>query len=180
MGRTIATATLVLLLGTAAYASSVHLKPPNQDPRFTDQGLTLNVAGNLAGLGNGDVLIFLSASAQPTGTCTNPGSGAHQPAGQNPAEVQVTGSQAIPASEIKNGNVSFNVTTNPPVTPVPSAPDCPNSNWIETITDMAFTSAIIRVEQPPGTVVLTVSCTFSAPTTGGAVSDASVTCTPTS
>jgi hypothetical protein len=58
----------------------------------------------------------------------------------------------------------FNVTTQPPVSPIPGAPDCPNPNWTETITDLAFTSATITVEQPPGMVVLTISCTFSSPT----------------
>ena len=42
---------------------------------------------------------------------------------------------------------------------------------------MAFTSATITVEQPPGTVVLTVSCTFSSATSDGKVARDEVTCT---
>lgn len=42
---------------------------------------------------------------------------------------------------------------------------------------MAFTSATITVEQPPGTTVLTVTCTFASPTTDGAVSARDVSCT---
>jgi hypothetical protein len=154
----------------------VHLKPPNRNPSFVDNGLTLTAVGNLAGLGNEDLLITLDATANPTATCANP-AGATQPPGQNPAEVDVTGSQAIPADEIKNGNVSFNVTTQPPVTPIPGAPDCPNPQWTETITDLAFTSATITVEQPMGTTVLTVSCTFDPATANGGVPTGNVSCT---
>src|SRR6266511_886518 len=76
----------------------------------------------------------------------------------------VNGIQAIPQSEIKNGNTPFSVVTDPPVTPIPGAPECPNPNWTEDITDLAFTTATITVEQPPGTLVLTVTCQFGSPT----------------
>jgi hypothetical protein len=163
---------------SGALASSVHLKGgKNAKPTFTDGGLMLNAAGELSGLGNGDVLVTLTATANATATCTNPGTGAHQPPGQNPAPVTVSGGQSIPASEIKNGNTPFNVTTNPPVTPIPGAPGCPNARWTEDITDLSFTSATITVEQPAGTIVLTVSCTFSSPTSNGLVPSGNVSCT---
>jgi hypothetical protein len=165
------------IAAVVAFASNVHLKPPNSEPSFFDSGLTLNAKGNLAGLGNADVLITLIATADPTATCTNPGSGEQRPPGQQPAEVTVTGSQSIPASEIKNGNTSFNVTTDPPVTPVSGAPGCPNPQWREDITDLAFTTAVITVEQPQGTVVLTVSCTFTPATANGTVPGGTVSCT---
>ncbi len=169
-------AAFVLSAGPAV-ASNVHLKGgPNAEPSFTDNGLTLTAAGNLAGLGNGDVRVTLNATANPTASCTNP-AGQTQPPGQNPASVNVTGSESIPAPEIKNGTTPFSVTTNPPVTPVVGAPDCPNPQWTEAITDMRFTSATIIVEQPVGTTVLTVSCTFSSPTTNGPVPGGNVTCT---
>ena len=168
---------LLLILAAPAYASSVHLKGGrNAEPAFADNGLTLAAAGALSGLGNGDVLVTLTATGSPTSTCTNP-AGATQPPGQNPAEVVLTGTQAIPESEIKNGTTPFGVETSPPVTPIAGAPDCPNPQWTEDITDVAFTGAIITVEQPPGTLVLTVTCTISPASSDGNVSGASVTCT---
>src|SRR5262245_37067007 len=101
-------------IGSVALASSVHLKPPSKPPGFIDNVLTLFTGGDLAGLGNGDVKITVSAMANPIATCTN--NGTHQAPGQNPPSVTVTGSQSIPASEVDNGNVSFGVTTDPPVT----------------------------------------------------------------
>ena len=176
--------TLILVLGLlvpAALGASVHLKGgKNAEPDYTDNGLTLTADGALSGLGNGDVLVRIEATANPTAVCINPGTGEHQPPGQNPAEAAVSGSQFIPEDQLKkNGNVGFNVTTDPPETPVPGAPDCPNPNWTEEIVDMAFTSATIIVEQPLDTIVLTVSCTFSNPTADGAVPGQNVSCTQT-
>jgi hypothetical protein len=163
---------------SGALASSVHLKGgKNAKPTFTDRGLFLEASGELSGLGGGDVLVSLTAKGNPVADCVNPGTGEHRPPGQQPAEVTLTGTQAIPETEIKNGNTPFDVATDQPVTPVAGAPGCPNSNWTENITDVAFTSATITVEQPPGTVVLTVTCTFSSPTSDGEVPSGDVTCT---
>lgn len=167
----------VLLVSGTATASSVHLKGgKNAEPAFTDNGLTLSARGELSGLGNGDVLVTLAATADVTATCTNP-AGATQPPGQNPAPITVTGSQAIPEDEIKNGTTPFSVITTAPVTPIVGAPGCPNPQWTEAITDLAFTSATITVEQPVGALVLTVSCTFSPATSNGPVPGGNVSCT---
>jgi len=161
------------LASAVAYASSVHVK---SGPFFTDNGLTLTAAGTLAGLGFQDVVIGMTATANPIATCTNP-SGQNKPPGHNPAPVSVSATpESIPASEIKNGNTPFSLTTNPPPSVVPGAPDCPGSSWTEAITDLQFTSATITVQQPPPSVVLTVECRFAPPTINGPVSRQTVTC----
>ena len=152
---TVLLAALFLLVGMSdAQASSVHFKTKGQ-PVYKDNGLTLSASGSITGLGNGDVVVTLTAVGKPIATCTNP-SGANQPPGQNPADVTLSGSQVIPQNEIKNGNVSFKVTTGGPQTPIPGAPDCPNSKWREDIIDVVFSSASLSIAQA-GAVVLTHS-----------------------
>jgi hypothetical protein len=172
-------ATLFLVLAvslSSALAANVHLKGGKKaKPAFYDGGLTLQAAGELAGLGNGDVLVTVEATADVYATCTN--QGGNQAPGQNPAPITVMGSQAIPEEEIKNGNTPFSVVTLEPPRIIPGAPDCPNPNWTEEIEDLAFTSATIMVYQPEDTLVLTVSCTFKFPTSDGAVPKGQVSCT---
>ncbi len=177
----------ILTIATAispVFASSVHFKGDHSVPSFTDNTgtpnpLTLTTSGAISGLGFGDVNVTITATAQPTATCGNPGTKLTQAPGQNPALVTVSGSVGIPANEVKNGNVAFSVTTSPPTNPIPGAPECPNSSWTETITDLAFVSATVTVQQPPGTAVLTASCSFSPPTTGGPVPSGNISCTVT-
>jgi hypothetical protein len=174
-----------MAFAAAASAGNPHLKggvKPN--PAFTDNGLTLTATAAYAGLGNFTTQQNVAATANPTSSCTNP-AGATQPPGQNPAQATVTGSTTIPASDIKNGNVTITTTTNAPVTPIVGAPDCPNPQWTENITDMAFTSATITVFQDTNAngifeaneLVLTVSCTFSPATSNGLVPASGYTCT---
>jgi hypothetical protein len=182
----VAAAAVIAVVGLSAsqaLAVSPHLKG-NHPVAFTDNGLTLTAAVSYAGLGNFDTLQTLSATGNPTAICTNP-SGKTQPPGQNPAPVTLTGSTAVPAGDIKNGNVTISTTTSPPVTPIPGAPGCPNTLWTETITDVAFTSATIQLFQDAnangvfdaGELVLTVNCTFSPPTSNGSVPQSGFTCT---
>jgi hypothetical protein len=108
------------VMASVALASNAHLKGGN--PSFTDGGLTLNAMGELAGLGNGDVLIELTVTADGDATCTNPAA-ATQPPGQNPAPISVNGVQPIPRKSSRTANALQRHYHGP----VPGVPDCPTA-----------------------------------------------------
>jgi hypothetical protein len=164
----------------AASAADVHLKGgKNAEPTYEDKGFVFAAIGELSGLGGDNVEIKIDAEANVVSTCTN--QGGNQAPGQNPASITVTGSISLSVEEIKNGNTDFAVETESPdpamLEPIDGAPGCPNENWTEQVTDFAFTSATITVQQPVGTVVLVVKCTIDPPSADGEVPKGDVSCT---
>ena len=117
------------------------------DPTFTDNGTTLTATGSVAGLGNEDVTVVLTAQGSATIVCTNPAG--HVAPGQT-KDVTVSGSQTI--TDVKNGRVDYNVTT---VAPTAPADSCPNPKWTPTVTDVTFNSATVIVQQGGQTVLTT-------------------------
>jgi hypothetical protein len=120
----------------------------NRGPNCSDNGLTATCTGRITGLGNFDVLIRLSASALVDTVCKAPGKNGTEAPGQNPAlTVNVSGGLLIDSSDIKNGNLSFTVTTTAPATPSPSQVGCPNDNWTVRITNVTFSNGQLSVFQ---------------------------------
>ena len=136
------------LAASLASAASVHFKG---EQTFTDNGLTLTAAGALAGLGNGDVVITLSADGVGSALCRNPGGNAAP--GQNKVPVLVAGTQIILAEAIKNGTTPYQLTTAGPEQPSAAEAGCPNGNWTAELQDVVFSSATISVEQGGATVL---------------------------
>ena len=144
---------LTLLVGAIAvplvYAASVHFKKGS--PTFSDEGTTLKSCMSLTGLGNGDVTITVTTTGTATTLCTN--QGGNTAPGQNKTPVKPSGQATIPATEIKNGNLTACVTTTPPPAPTASEAGCPNSNWSTSVTDVQFATATITVTQGGQTVL---------------------------
>jgi hypothetical protein len=139
---------LSLCFAATAVAANVHLK---SEPTITDLGEQLKVCVALAGLGNKDVTITVSATGSASVIGFSPGG---NPApGQNKFPVSTVASTTIPSRQIKNGTVSVCLTT--PLVQAPDATDAgfPNDNWDVVIDDVEFTQVTITVEQN-GKVVL--------------------------
>ena len=138
----------VMGTGIAVYAANVHLRG---SPNFSDNGTTATVCATLTGLGNQDLTVTLVGEGTETVACTNP-AGNFAPG--NPGSVTVSGQTTIPSSQIKNGTVTFCVTTTAPTCQSAKDCGCPNDNWTGTVTDVNFTDLALIVEQG-GKVVLT-------------------------
>ena len=140
----------------------------------TTASQTVVCTGELAGLGNADLVLDLSVSGFAKYQCQN--NGGNIAAGQNkvlvgPALAHTT----IPAGAIKNGRTPF--TTNAAVLSAPltvsgSVAGCPNSNWTGVNPVVTLTSITLKISQ----TTLLFTCTASNPS--GLTGTVTLTCTP--
>ncbi len=145
MKRNLLLAAFALMAASVpAQASNVQF---NKGPICSDGGLVATCSAKLTGLGNGDVVIDLSVLTEPVAVetlCKNP-QGKASP-GQNPADiVDVGGVVTIPASKIKNGSLTFSLSTEAPPAPSWSDAGCPNSKWKASISDVIFSGETLRL-----------------------------------
>ncbi len=127
----------------------------------TDTSQSVTCSGELAGLGNVDLVLNLSASGFALYQCQN-GGGNIAP-GQNKVLVgPATSTTTIPASAIKNGRTPF--TTNAAVLSAPltvsgAVAGCPNANWSGVNPVVTVTSITLKISQTD----LLFTCTASNP-----------------
>jgi hypothetical protein len=170
------TTILVLALGLtlvgaqASLAVSPHFKKGGE-PKCTISAVstssdTVTCTATLAGLGNFDLKVTTTVLGSAVYTCQN--NGGNQAPGQNKVLIgPASSTTSIPASAIKNGNLTF--TTNPvtltaPDTVSAAVAGCPNNNWTGVNPQLTVTSISLVIEQPPGTVIFT--CGASDPLSG--------------
>jgi hypothetical protein len=130
-------AMLCMVFGTSARAASVHLKG---DQIFEDVGNHLEATISLAGLGNKDITVMVTVTGTAYVTYFNPGG--NEPPGQNKIPVTAVTWVTVPASAIKNGNVTVKLTS-----PDVDVGDAPNPNWSVQLDDVWFETATITVIQ---------------------------------
>jgi hypothetical protein len=131
---------LLCIMTITLYAAHPHFL---DGPSATDLGTTMKVCGSIAGLGNDDVTIVVTAKGEAYGTCTNRGQ--NEPPGQNPLQRTIEGK--ITNLDPKNGRVDFCVTTAEPAGATARELGCPNNNWTATIVDVRFVSMTVTVIQ---------------------------------
>jgi hypothetical protein len=153
---------VALIMGvsvTAVFAASPHYK--RGSPQCSAGGTTGTCSGSIAGLGNEDIRITVSVTGTAQPFCAAPGNPDNVVPGQNPVDFMASASVTVPASEIKNGNLSFSLSAIA-VVPTPTADEvCSNKNWNVTISEASITTLTLMIEQPPGTVIGSLTRTLS-------------------
>jgi hypothetical protein len=108
MRKTILSTVSIMLVAAVAIAANVHFIG---SPKITENGnRSLTVCGTLAGLGNQDVTVEVSATASTT--CTNRGS-------NDPPGLKETVSGSVSNLHPENGSVKFCATTSGAGDPCP-------------------------------------------------------------
>jgi hypothetical protein len=138
-----------IAVASTALAANVHLKRAPSIVQNPDD--TITFSASLAGLGNQDLIVSIIADGDASVILLNP-SGQYVP-GQNRVPVLVSATKTISAEQIKNGNVSFSLTTTEPENPTWDEAGAPNRNWSAFIDEVDYESVTLIVEQG-GRIVL--------------------------
>ena len=144
----IAAVVSLLAFSGVAVAAGAHFTKSGT-PTCTDTGSRLVCSGELAGLGNQDLVLSLTSDAQATFLCGSPGSG-NTAQGQNRIPFTASGSTTIPGGAIKNGRTTFSVfaPATAPATPTPEQAGCPNKNWqVIGTSDVDFANVRLTISQ---------------------------------
>jgi hypothetical protein len=139
---------LALLITGIASAASPHFIGK---VKTADLGTQLQASGKIAGLGNGDVTLVLTATGVADVRCANPGGNTDVP-GQRQT---ITTTGTVSGLRPENGNVVFSVVT---AAPIVGPEACPNPQWTPRVVDVAFSSARLDVYQG-GALVLSTALT---------------------
>ena len=177
MRKTLATAALALGLAFV-WTSPVDAKPtPTSGVHFTQGGTpvcTLNAdttadcTAELAGLGEGDIVITTSVGGSAVYQCQN--KGGNLAPGQNKVLVgPEVNSVVVPGDEIENGRATITGFTEDPLVAPPTvsgrAAGCPNGNWTGVNPRLSITSVTFRATQG-GVLLFNCSATGTNLTSG--------------
>ncbi len=131
-------------------------------PVCTDIGTQLRCTGELAGLGNEDLVIDVTSDALVQANCVNPGG--NEAPGQNKVLREASGQTVIQGSAIKNGRARFTTTTDPVEAPTAEEAGCPNPNWSTRVVAVTFSNVVVTISQ--GGEVLFTCTAASIPENG--------------
>jgi hypothetical protein len=155
MKRAVAFLTLALaaLTATPTLAANPHFVV---GPTITlNANDTVTATGSIAGLGNENIDVVLTAVLDVEVLCRNP---AGNIAPGQTQQTTVTGTESDIHPE--NGRANFSVTTTAPtLSGTPRELGCPNDKWTPEIGDVSVVSATLQVFQG-GELVLEASQTF--------------------
>jgi hypothetical protein len=158
-------AVVIGITGAVVFAASPHYKKGGQPvctiTSIIDATVTCST-GQVAGLGNFDVVVSMTFTASQGQLCHNPGN-SNVVQGQNPAVGTGGGSVSIPAGDIKNGTLTVPSITGTASITASSAADagCPNPNWTVTLDGpITISGGQYIFQSPPGTTIPTLSFTF--------------------
>ncbi|MDP8956544.1 MAG: hypothetical protein M3N24_06265 [Actinomycetota bacterium] len=140
----------VLALGSALFAAPTATAQGEHFtkrgvPVCTDTGTQLQCTGELAGLGNEDLVIEVTADALVAVTCVN--KGGNEAPGQNKVLRTASGETVIQGSAIKNGRARFTTTTDPVEAPTAKEAGCPNPNWSTRVVSVTFSNVVVTISQ---------------------------------